>query len=220
MRSDLQQSLIRAAGPAELLRERSFARLGARAEIGLEILNLEQLQESLGDELVDKTARLVHDADRVFVIGLRMFFGVAHTCALLLGQILQRVVLLDLTAGALPDQIATLSKRDVLIAFSTSRYSRIIIETADFARSRGCVVIAVTDSALAPIAQLASIVVLISAKGTSFFASAIAAQTYVNLLVSTIARHYEPKAGKRLAEIDAAIDVLRTLITTPTHDRS
>lgn len=218
LRWDLQNSLIPPAEPAALLRERSAEDVGVHTVIGREIHNLEQLRDSLGDGQVDRTARLVHEADRVFVLGLRMMFGPAHSCALLLGQILRNTVLLDLAAGTLADQVTSLGNNDVLIAFSTSRYSRTIIKVVNFALSRQCKVIAVTDSALAPIAQVAPEVVLVSAESSSFFASAIAAQAYVNVLVSTIARRHEHRAAERLAEIETAIDAFQTLLTSRSDD--
>ena len=218
LRADLQNSLIATAAPAALLKQRTTGRRTAEQTIALEIQNLILLQESLSDESVQRAADMIQKADRVFVLGMRGLFGVACSCHHLLRQIHRKVTLLSITGGSLPDDLAPMAAGDVLIAFSTPRYAHTIIDVGNFAQRRNCQLIAVTDSALAPIAQIASLVILISPHSGSFFPSSVAAQAFVNVLVTHLAGRLRKTAEKQLIELDGVLEALHSLAMQRSDD--
>lgn len=68
-------------------------------------------------------------------------------------------------AGVIRDDIERLGKKDALVAISLAPYTRATIELAARASQRGAAVLAVTDSAVSPVAQVASNVLLCGAGG-------------------------------------------------------
>ena len=211
LRSELQTNLIEAATPRTLQKQRSTAHIDLHEVIDLEIGNLTMLKETLTDEVLNEAVTLVRSARHVFVIGIRSLFGVANACAHLLRQIRPDVTMLTLMGESVSDDLMTMSKGDVLIAISTARYSRHTIKIAEFARGVGCDVVAITDSAVSPIAQLASSVLVVTTRCSSFFASAVAIQAVVNVLVAVLAQRNGFKAENHLARTDEVLDALEVM---------
>jgi len=218
LRQDLQTSLIARMAPLDLLRQR-LERDGAEAPesiVDVEIENLRLLRESLTADVVDRSVGLLLQASRVFVLGMRNGFGVAHSCAHLLQQVLTNVHLMTLIGGSLPDQLSLLEKGDVLVAFSTPRYSRQILQVAEYARRNGASVIAVTDRVLAPIGRAASVVIPVPVRSHSFFPSMVAAQTVVYVLASELTRRRKRAATARLTHLEEISNEFRLFLAGET----
>jgi DNA-binding MurR/RpiR family transcriptional regulator len=131
----------------------------------------------------------------------------------MLQQTRENVELLTLLGGRLPDELAGIGRHDVLIAFSTPRYSRQIAHIADYATRMECKVIAVTDSVLAPLAQHAALVFQVPIRSTSFFPSNIAALTAIQVLASEVARQRPTAVTGRLQQLDRVANEFGILMT-------
>ena len=126
--------------------------------IDLEIDNLRRLRDTLAFGDGGAGSKMLLDAERLFVIGMRSGFGVAHSCAHLLQHVLTDVEQISLLGGNLPDRLSVVSDKDVVIVFSTPRYSRQLLQVAEHAQRIGAAVIAVTDRVLSPIGRVATLV--------------------------------------------------------------
>jgi DNA-binding MurR/RpiR family transcriptional regulator len=213
LRQELQEALAARMAPVELLRQRLEANPGPASTLALEIESLRSLEAGLETGWVERAVELLLEAQRIFVIGHRSWFGVAHLCSHLLQQMLGNAELLAALGGSLPDQLAELGPDGALVAFSTPRYSRQVLQVARYASRSGCRVVAVTDSVLSPLAAVATLAVTIPIQGTSFFPSTIAGQAVVNLLASEVARRRRAQATGRLEAVDRVVDELRLLLT-------
>src|SRR5438552_3932453 len=69
------------------------------------------------------------------------------------------------------DPIRMATTKDVLFAASVEPYTRATIEAAEYAHSQKIPIVAVTDSAVSPLARIARHSVLVSTGGPSFFHS-------------------------------------------------
>lgn len=203
LRQELQGGLLARQAPVELLEQR--LRTDAHDPttiIGLEIQNLKILQESLTAELVDAAVERLLSAKQVFVLGMRSGFGVAHSCWHLLQQVLGNAELLTLLGGSLTDQLVEVETGDVMIVFTTPRYSRQILQIARYASQQGADIIAITDRLLSPAGRMAWLTIATPVRSTSFFPSSVAAQTVVNVLASELARRRQHRATTRLSRIE------------------
>jgi DNA-binding MurR/RpiR family transcriptional regulator len=214
LRQELQGGLLMRMAPIDLLEQRLRTDgHGASAVIGLEIQNLKLLQESLTSEVVDSAVERLLTAPHIFVLGMRNGFGVAHSCWHLLHQILgAHVELVSQFGGTLSDQLTQIDARDVLIIFTTPRYSRQILQVARYAQRRGADVIAVTDRLLSPAGRVAWLTLPVPVRSTSFFPSSIAAQAVVNVLASELARRQHDRASGRLARFEEVADELELFV--------
>src|SRR5205085_669411 len=91
-------------------------------------------------------------AKRVGFLGVRAPFGIAFQFRYAYNLIARNGVLFDGVGGTVHDQVETLGPDDVLIAISQDPYSTPTVEAVITAAQRGVTVVALTDSALLPLA--------------------------------------------------------------------
>jgi DNA-binding MurR/RpiR family transcriptional regulator len=213
LRQELERTLMARAAPVRLFEERLTAAAGPAETLTVDRENLERLYETLTAETTDAAVRALSGADRVFVLGRRGGFGVAHLCFHLLQPVLDHVELLGSVGGSLPDQLQTLTDNGALIAFSTPRYSREILRIVQYAVRIGASVVAVTDSPLAPIGRIATVVLPVPVRSTSFFPSMVAAHALVNVLVSELAKTQHDAVQDKLTRREVIVDEFKILMS-------
>ena len=126
-------------------------------------------------------------ARRVFVLAQRRAFGVAHYLAYAFGQLGVAAVLADDVGGLGAEQIGALDGEDALLAVSFAPYSPTTLALARAARERGAAVVAITDSALSPLAALADVRLDVSEADFSAFRSLAATHCLATTLAVAVA---------------------------------
>ncbi|MBO0754196.1 MAG: MurR/RpiR family transcriptional regulator, partial [Bradyrhizobiaceae bacterium] len=119
------------------------------------------------DRLVAAAARLAR-ARRVYCLGLRSCHAVAWHLHYVLTLIGDSSILLDGIAGTGPDALANATPQDLLPVASVLPYTRLTVELAENAKERDIPMVAVTDSEVAPIAQIAGHVILVPTDSPPF----------------------------------------------------
>lgn len=213
LRQELERTLMARAAPVQLFQERLAAASGPAESLAVDLENVRALYETLTPETTAAAVQVISSADPVFVLGRRGGFGVAHLCFHLLQAVLDHVELLDFVGGSLPDQLPALTKGGALIAFSTPRYSREILRIVQYAVRVEARVVAVTDSPLAPIGRLATVVLPTPVRSTSFFPSVIAAHAAVNVLVSELAKIRQSAVQENLTRRDRIVDEFKIVLS-------
>jgi DNA-binding MurR/RpiR family transcriptional regulator len=211
MRQTLQSTLVSRMAPVELLQTRMRADAEGSA-LRLEVENVRSLDGTLTSAILEPAIKLLLDARQIFVFGLRSGFGVAHTCWHLIHQALGNAQLVTLTGGSMPDQITQIERGDLLVVFSTSRYSRQILEVATYASQQGAKVMAITDTLVAPVARVASLTIPVRTDGTSFFPSMVAAHAVIDVIVSEMTRRQRRSTSQRLARLEKVADEFRLFL--------
>jgi DNA-binding MurR/RpiR family transcriptional regulator len=146
-------------------------------------------------------------ARRVGFLGVRAPFGIAFQFRYAYNLIARNGVLFDGIGGTVHDQVDALQSGDVLIAISQQPYSMPTVEAVATASKRRVTVVALTDSALSPLARNAAHFLLFRADSISFFHSMIGPLALVELLVAWLAAKGGRTVLKRLAEVDARLSV-------------
>ncbi|HET9762345.1 MAG TPA: MurR/RpiR family transcriptional regulator [Casimicrobiaceae bacterium] len=148
-------------------------------------------------------------AKRVGFLGVRAPFGIAFQFRYAYNLIARNGVLFDGVGGTVHDQVDSLGPGDALIAISQEPYSTPTVEAVITAAKRGVTVVALTDSALSPLARHATHFLLFRADSISFFHSMIGPLALVELLVAWLAAKGGKTVLKRLAEVDARLATQR-----------
>lgn len=144
-------------------------------------------------------------ARTVAFLGLRASHAIAFHFAYVYGLLRDNGRLLDDRGGALRDHAARLSRGDALIAISLAPYTRATVEAVDVAEQRGTTILALTDSAVSPIARSARHVLLFRTAGPSFFSTLIGALALAELLVGRLAASGGRAVIARLERTDDAL---------------
>ena len=121
------------------------------------ILALGTLKADIEGDLLQKAIRRLDGARSLYVIGQRRAYPVAAYLAYGLTRLEYRCHLLDSVGGMLPQQVATIGPRDLLIAVSFAEYSPPVVEAVSDAHIREVPVLAITDSLTSPLARNSSL---------------------------------------------------------------
>jgi len=177
----------------------------AREIAASQIAAVESVLTLNSPEKLETAVGAIAAAKRVGFLGVRAPFGIAFQFRYAYNLIARNGVLFDGIGGTVHDQVDALVPGDVLIAISQSPYSVPTVEAVLSAARRGVTVVALTDSALSPLARQATHYLLFRADSISFFPSMIAPLALVELLVAWLAAKGGRAVLKRLAEVDARL---------------
>ena len=119
-----------------------------------DIDKLRQTAEIVNKEHFVAAVEAILNARRVFVLGVRSTAPLANFLGYYLSQMLDTVHTVT-TSGtsAVFEQIISVDEKDAVIAFSFPRYSTSTAQGAGYCRSKGAVVIGITDSSLSPLGR-------------------------------------------------------------------
>jgi len=170
-------------------------------------------------DAIDAAIDAIRAARRVGFLGVRASFGVAFQFRYAYNLIGRNAVLFDGLAGTVQDQVDVLERGDCLIAISQSPYSAPTVEAVQSAAARGIAIVALTDSALSPLARAATHALLFRAESVSYFHSMIGPLALVELLLARIAAKGGKTVLRRLAEVEDRLTRSRAYWRAPTRSR-
>ena len=163
--------------------------------------------EEIDRAAFNKAVEEIVNARRIYVVGVRSSSALASFLGHSLGQIFDEVKILEPTSGSeMFEQILNIGEDDVIIAISFPRYSKKIINAVDYAKHRGASVIAITDSAMSPIAQGASEVLLARSDMASFVDSLVAPLSIINAIIVAVSRAKQDELTERLRKLEEIWD--------------
>lgn len=160
--------------------------------------NLQATFAAIDEDQLDRVADAIVAARKVHVIGLRKCYPVAFYLHYALRMFREQAVLLSGEAGTLIDQLRDLQADDLLIAVSYDPYTRETVEAVLAAGEAGSTIVAVTDSAISPLARRADEALLVANAGPSFFRSIAAALSVAEAMVAAAYRAAGEEAAARL----------------------
>ncbi|MGX5826860.1 MurR/RpiR family transcriptional regulator [Mesorhizobium sp. 43Arga] len=192
--------------------------LARQSEVGDRVLAGEMLRSLLEQiALLGEPARLdtlasaaerLHAARRIFCLGLRSSHPVVAHFSYVMSFLGEKALMLDGASGTGTDAIRLATQEDVLFVVSVAPYTRLTVDLARRAAAGGVPVIALTDSAVSPLARLAALSVLVPTESPSFFHAMAPAFVVGEILAALIAG----KGGdKALAAIRRTEDQLSQL---------
>ena len=129
--------------PLALLHE--FADANAQA--------LEELKGAVSQASLCGALELIRNAREIYVIGLRRAFPLAAYAFYGLVRSELRCHLLDGVGGMVPQQVATMSADDLLIAIAFAEYAPLTVDVVRDVHIRGIPTLAITDTAFSPLAR-------------------------------------------------------------------
>ncbi|WP_406270070.1 MurR/RpiR family transcriptional regulator [Nocardia sp. NBC_00881] len=142
-----------------------------------------RIEDAMWESAVD---RLAH-APRVHVMGLRKCHAPAYLLGYLLRMLREDVATIDATAGTLTDELRRVRAGDCFVAMSIHRYSLDTVRAAQWARQRGAHVIALTDTAVSPLAVSAHDTFYIEASSASVLRSMTAFTSLAQAMTGEVA---------------------------------
>jgi DNA-binding MurR/RpiR family transcriptional regulator len=178
-----------------------------------DLKNIERTANSLSRSQLDAAVDEIVHADRILVVGC----GLSAAPALFLTHSLKVIgfrVQMDSDAGiSLATDIAQLGRDTLLIAIDLWRYVRSTMEAAQAARRRGARVIAITDTIVSPLAQIADYAFEVATDGTAHSLSPVAVISLLNVFIAALSYRVPEQVMESLRHVDAAYRISNLLLT-------
>ena len=141
---------------------------------------------------------------RVFVLSGDASSGVAGLFAAELSMLRPAVVLVGGSEVRVARLLADVSPSDVVVVIDLARYDRGVLDAAGRAADRGATLVALTDSALSPLAAVAALSFSASVSGAGPFDSHVGLLALANALLAGAANRLRRSATDRLDQVEAA----------------
>ncbi len=206
LQRELQNWVKQKISPSKVLQ--NFISKGPKDDIYTRIFqidfqNLTETQEANGKEILEKAIKGILRARRIGFTGFRTSSAIAYLLYYFIGRVRKNCEFLD-NGGNLTHQLMNYDRKDLLFGISFPRYSRQTVEILKYGKKIGCQIMAITDSPISPIGQIADIVLLAGGKSGAYFNSFTSAVTVVNCLVAGVSLKSKRslKALKSFDQID------------------
>jgi DNA-binding MurR/RpiR family transcriptional regulator len=158
--------------------------------------------QRLTHEQVSTAATLMLGARRVWVLGGRFSFGLAHNLYAHLNLLRARVRLLAAWPAPVPDQVAHLGRDELVVVFDFRRYDPTAEFVASHFSANRCKVILVTDPYLSPAAQHADLTVIVPIEGHGLVDTYAPGQAVVDVIVSALIAEDESLLTRQTVEVE------------------
>lgn len=140
--------------------------------------------ESLSDVEFKNAVETINKAKRIYILGVRSSAALASFLYFYLNPVFENVILVDTSSGSeMFEQMFRISEDDVCVAISFPRYSKQTINALRFINDRGTKIIAITDSAVSPIAEYADTLLVAKSDMVSVVDSLVAPLSLINALI-------------------------------------
>jgi DNA-binding MurR/RpiR family transcriptional regulator len=162
------------------------------------IHNVEGFIAQLSAADLRAAAKLLAEAPRVRIYGLRQFSSLASFLCYGLGMIRGDVALLDAHGLGVAEGLAQLQRGDVVVVTSVSPYTSLVAQVAVAAADAGLTVIAITDTRASPLVPPARHAFFIPHE-SSFFSNSMGAYlVFSEGLLNLVAKHLGGNSLKAL----------------------
>lgn len=177
----------------ELSRNVSHGNLGFLKNLVVrDMASLQGLLESISEQMLTRAAKLIVEAETIYIAGQLRSEPIANLTRYLLTMLRRKVVLLDPSAGLAQQMAMTMGEKDVLIAIAFRHYAKEVVLIAEYASSNHIPIISITDSQLSPIAKNAEVVFTVPEEEYTFSRSLAAPMCLVQCLATTTAAILQP----------------------------
>ena len=148
--------------------------------------------EQIDQEEFNTIVQCILEAKKIYILGVRSSAALASFLGFYFNLIFDNVRLVHTTSvSEMFEQIIRASKGDVVIGISFPRYSKRTIKAMEFAKNKGCTVIAITDSKKSPVALNSHYSLIAKSDMASFVDSLVAPLSVINALIVAIGNKKE-----------------------------
>ena len=166
---------------------------------------LRRTAETVDRKEFQAAVNAILNAKRVYIIGVRSVAPLANFLGYYLNYMFNNVRIVTASGTSeMFEQVVGVNREDVVIAFSFPRYSSATLKAAQYCRTTGANVIAITDNRESPLAKASDHVICAKSDMVSLVDSLVAPLSVVNALIVAV-------AAKREKELHRTFDALERI---------
>ena len=174
---------------------------------GSDISKIKNTFEKLDREAFYTACDSIMRSKRIYIVGARSSEALAIILKHNLSLIFDNVIMISPSSTAeVFEQIFSINKEDVLIAFSFPRYSSKIVNAVKFAKQKNSQVIVITDSKSSPLAEHATYLLTAQSDMASFMDSLVAPMSIINAIIIQITSKRETLIRERFDRLEKIWD--------------
>lgn len=213
LQAAVQEEIADALRPAtERIRERPPSDVLSRA-LTTDLENVRATLEAVNPDELRAAVELLADRRRaVHVLAGEFSRGVGMLLVTELEMLRDHVTLFGGSPVRVSRLVSSVANDDIVIAIDHRRYERWVLDTSARLVEAGAVLIAITDSALSPLAQRARHTFVVSARSPGPFDSHVGTVAIVDALMASVATRLRRSAVERLDAVEAAWSASRDLV--------
>ena len=164
--------------------------------------NLHHTIAGLDTAAVARAVNILARARRVYVVAGFSTFPVAHYFAIILDRLRSEISLLASNDVFATPRLVEMKAEDCLVAFTFPRYASATHRIAMWAKENKAKVVAVTDSPISAVGQIADVVLLAASAGVGLQNSLVAPLALANALLNGVAAAKGTSALERYGRHD------------------
>jgi DNA-binding MurR/RpiR family transcriptional regulator len=178
---------------SELSRNEEKGNLGyLRQLVVRDIAALQDLLEGVAEQDLVATARLLVEAETIYIAGQLRSEPIASFLRYVLTMLRRRVVLLDPAGGLAQEMATTMTDRDVLVTIAFRHYAKEVVAISEVAVGNSAPIVAITDSQLSPLAKDARVLFTVPEDEYTFSRSLAAPMCLVQCIAIATAALLQP----------------------------
>lgn len=197
--------------------EAPFGVVSLDTMVQIDLDNIRTTAESISQKTLQAITQAIVSARRVWIMGLRSGYGLAHHAAHYLTLIKNDVQVLPSGSGSYSHEIASMVKGDVLLVIAFRRRPRLLPAILSEARAAGATAVLITDLSAAASAKASEYVLRCRCRSPSPFNSFAAAVTLINYLAWSVAAAMGDESLARFQKIDRLVGILDN-VSTPQNE--
>ena len=171
----------------------------------LQIENIRKTVEFLSEENIDQAFKLIFDAKKIYVIGIRGSLGVACYLNDGLNRLGVDCELIVPDTGRIQSIMAQFSPVVLVFAISLTRYAKRTVEVVRVAKRKKAKILAITDGYSSPLALMSDVFLGCAFESLAFHHSEIGALFVADFLVTGVAVKDSAKTKLKLEEIEKVV---------------
>lgn len=175
--------------------------LALRSVLGEDIHNLEGTLQAISGVQFTRALDLVAGANRVSIAGLGASAYLAGLMAYRLNAFRPDVTTIDESEEHAYRQLYWMGEKDLLIAISFPRYSRLTVEICRYARDKGIRILAITDRLTSPVYPLADEALIATSERELLVCSPTVAVALIDAIVTAVATRDQRQTLDSISEV-------------------
>ncbi len=194
------QGLIQTKGSsygnrARALRERMGSDIYAEL-IAASRENIDLVTSPDGIATIDACIEPLRDARRIYSVGVRSCYSIAHYLAYVGGMAFDNFAPVPAVPGSILDLMSETTPDDIVVAITYEHYSAEVVRACQIAHERGARILALTDTPSSPIARGAWKVIFLPMVGPQLMPSLNSAFLAVEMILAALAAQSAGAADK------------------------
>jgi len=174
--------------------------------------NVMLMADAFDEQRFATIIKLMVNAERILIIGLRGSYSLAHYLGFYLKMIRNHITLFGQAGHTLAEDLSVLKPGDLLIAISVNPYTKDTVEACRICKHQTVDIIAITDSLFSPLATETDKFLITSTEGNYFFSPVVATLICIETLLSELVKQLGDKAIQRLNHTEYILEKLETEI--------